>query len=732
MTSGVAPSLVVSPERRRVGVALVAVMAAIAASQWHVVFGWRGAAPLVPVAVVAVGVTLAAGSPRRSLAFTGAVSLGVLVVVLAGLGREPSPAGIVDGLVNGWSRIVSTTLAVPTDEGRILLPAAVVWLAGFVGAESALRLRRWPAVAAVPPLLAYGAALPFGGGAGGAGWAVALLVAGLATVRVLSPPTPTEPAATGAGGGMGAQLPRRVAGMVVFLGVAAAVGLLVGAGRPVLDGADPYDPRADQRPPLDDVVTIDPLSLLAGWALDREDPVLFTADGPAADRWRLAVLDRYDPASGWSSRARYVAAGSRVPEPDVPDTTRASGPPVERTVTVGELDGIWLPTTGRPAGVDGPEVHVDPSSTMLVTGDGLARGQRYRLTSDPGRVSEDCSSAGLPVAPPPTGDDAALTGEIVAYATGITRGATSQCAQAELIEQYLRSDNFTFSAEAPSGATLARTIELLQVGEDPSAGTSEQFATAFALLARASGMDARVAVGFRPGEAADDVHRVHASDAYAWVEVRFGRLGWVSFDPTPGSGDEESRSETSTPPVTPSPNTTAAPVTTAPVPATLPTTTTTVARDSAASGESAGGFDPVVLAVGVLAGLVALVAVAIAVVRRRRRAARRRAVAAADRVIGAWRQCLVELRDGGLPLEEANTVGDYVAATRRVLGPELADELDSVARLANRALFSGRATDEDAVQAWRSTDALAAALVARRSPTARARHAFDVRALARS
>ena len=721
--------MTLSVERRRVGAGLVAVMGAIAASEWHVVFGWRGALPLVPVAVVAVGVAVAAGSPRRSLAFTGAVSSGVLAIVLAVVGRDPSPAGLLDGLLHGWSRILSTTLEVPTDEGRILLPAGVVWLAGFVGAESALRLRRWPAVAVVPPLLAYGAALPFGAGGGDASSAVALLVAALVTVRVLSPPTPVE---TSSGDVARTQVTRRVAGLGTFLGVAAGVGLLVGVQLPVLDGADPYDPRADQRPPLDDVATIDPMSLLAGWALDREDPVLFTAEGPATDRWRLAVLDRYDAAGGWSSRASYVAAGTRVPQPDVADTTAASGSPVERSVTVGALDGIWLPTTGRPAGIDGVDVHVDPESTMIVTGDGLSTGLRYRLTSEPGRVSDDCSSANGPVAPPPSGDDASLTGEIVAYATGITRGATSKCAQAELIEQYLRSDNFTFSADSPSGATLARTVELLQVGDDPSAGTSEQFATAFALLARASGMEARVAVGFRPGEAVGGVHRVHASDAYAWAEVRFGRLGWVSFDPTPGSGDDESRSETSTPPVTPSPNTTASPVTTAPVATTLPTTTTTAASDAERSGESTGGVNLVLLAGAVVAVLVVAAAVAIALVRRRRRAARRRQVVAADRVIGAWRQCLVELRDGGLPLEEANTVGDYVAATRRVLGPELADELDSVARLANRALFSGRATDEDAELAWQSADRLTSALAAERSQTARVRHAFDVRALVRS
>ncbi|MFT5563498.1 MAG: hypothetical protein ACI970_000210 [Myxococcota bacterium] len=74
-------------------------------------------------------------------------------------------------------------------------------------------------------------------------------------------------------------------------------------------------------------------------------------------------------------------------------------------------------------------------------------------------------------------------------------------------------------------------------------GYCEYYATAMALMLRATGIPARVAVGFLPGTitiAADpaagidrDIYEVSTSDAHAWVEVLFDGYGWIKFDPTP-------------------------------------------------------------------------------------------------------------------------------------------------------------------------------------------------------
>ncbi len=67
-------------------------------------------------------------------------------------------------------------------------------------------------------------------------------------------------------------------------------------------------------------------------------------------------------------------------------------------------------------------------------------------------------------------------------------------------------------------------------------GYCQQFATAFAVLARMLGYPTRVAVGFLPGETKvedPDYFTVRGNDAHAWPEVYFVDIGWVQFEPTP-------------------------------------------------------------------------------------------------------------------------------------------------------------------------------------------------------
>jgi hypothetical protein len=55
-----------------------------------------------------------------------------------------------------------------------------------------------------------------------------------------------------------------------------------------------------------------------------------------------------------------------------------------------------------------------------------------------------------------------------------------------------------------------------------------------AVLVRAAGIPARVALGYTPGTLRPDGSReITSNDAHAWVEVYFQGLGWVPFDPTP-------------------------------------------------------------------------------------------------------------------------------------------------------------------------------------------------------
>ena len=61
------------------------------------------------------------------------------------------------------------------------------------------------------------------------------------------------------------------------------------------------------------------------------------------------------------------------------------------------------------------------------------------------------------------------------------------------------------------------------------------YATATVMLARASGLPSRLALGYLPGirEPLSGAYMVRESDAHAWAEVYFADQGWVPVDSAP-------------------------------------------------------------------------------------------------------------------------------------------------------------------------------------------------------
>jgi transglutaminase-like putative cysteine protease len=71
---------------------------------------------------------------------------------------------------------------------------------------------------------------------------------------------------------------------------------------------------------------------------------------------------------------------------------------------------------------------------------------------------------------------------------------------------------------------------------DTRRGFCEHIASAMAVLLRAEGIPTRVVTGYGPGERNPftGYYEVRASDAHAWIEVYYPRVGWVPYDPTFG------------------------------------------------------------------------------------------------------------------------------------------------------------------------------------------------------
>ena len=121
----------------------------------------------------------------------------------------------------------------------------------------------------------------------------------------------------------------------------------------------------------------------------------------------------------------------------------------------------------------------------------------------------------------------------------VTQDEPTYYGKAAAIEEYLQT-NYLYSLKPGIAEDGNQLHHFLFVSKK---GYCSYFAFAMALMCRSLGIPARVAVGFYvdPQSEVLNFYEVRAFQAHAWVEVYFGDLGWVEFDPTsstpaPGRG----------------------------------------------------------------------------------------------------------------------------------------------------------------------------------------------------
>ena len=107
---------------------------------------------------------------------------------------------------------------------------------------------------------------------------------------------------------------------------------------------------------------------------------------------------------------------------------------------------------------------------------------------------------------------------------------------ARAMETYLASPaNFTYDPDVRDEmrADCGGDMSSVECFARMRKGYCEYYASAMAVLLRASDVPARVAYGFLPGKrGSDNMEIVSAASAHWWVEVYFPGSGWVEFDPT--------------------------------------------------------------------------------------------------------------------------------------------------------------------------------------------------------
>jgi len=122
-------------------------------------------------------------------------------------------------------------------------------------------------------------------------------------------------------------------------------------------------------------------------------------------------------------------------------------------------------------------------------------------------------------------------------------GAVTRYDKAKAIETYLQTQ-FGYTLELRAGGEQPLSDFLFNVRE----GHCEYFATAMAIMLRTQGIATRVVNGFQQGDYNETagVFLVKQRDAHSWVEVYFAEQdAWVTFDPTPSSGQYSATQTTS-------------------------------------------------------------------------------------------------------------------------------------------------------------------------------------------
>ena len=536
---------------------------------------------------VAVGVVAVAA---------GALWSGLYAVVGSGPPTQHALGDLHRSLQSARGLLVSFNLPLAHTAGLTFL---TVLLAGLLAVAARSLGTRWPALSLVPAVVAAvwsTVLLP----APGAAWAG--LVLGGCGFALL---------AGGSDGG------RRAAAAVAGVSLAAAA---LAVGWSATAGSDVVSPGG----PVVPAVAPSALSLatdLLGVETRDADVVLFRARTPVPTYWQVATLSDYTDGQWLPDPATRALMAGSVPAPGPGPSGRshlfATG------VTLSGYSGRLLPTPPQTVAASGDVAPlVTPSGVVATVA--VRSGSSYTAHAV---VPSPVGDTPSPVAAPGTDTALGTVPTVVrSLALRITGGQSSPLDKAEALTDYFRSGDFHYRVDAGQPAGTDPLVSFLTTTRT---GSCEQFAGAFAVLARASGLPTRVAVGFTPGRPVDGVTVVRGSDAHAWPQVLIGST-WVSFEPTPqlpsgelsppgvlgpsGLGQPEPTGRLPQPPVS--------------IPA-VTTPTPTVPPPAVAAAPVAQHWPRY----GALAVVIGLLAAVVAVVVTRRR---RRRTTPTDRLVATW------------------------------------------------------------------------------------------------
>jgi transglutaminase-like putative cysteine protease len=539
------------------GAATVALVALTVISSAGLVRVFTGHGWLGPLLITAVGVQATCWAARR-YRLPQLVALGLALVavwlltawtVLGSSTNYGFPAGrtasqLWQALGQARSDFATAVTPVPVTTGFKLLVVLGTGLVVILADWGAFRWRS--ALYGVAPPFAYFVVCCALGAGAGREWVVSIEVAGLVVFLLVHRATVgradqawfgNQRAGT-ARWAVSAGSVAAVAAVLVAVVITPAVGTTEGRG--VLGwragfGNAGNGPRQVPNPIVD----------LHTRLLVESDTPVFTVQSPVASYWRLTSLDTFT-GQDWISTNSYRSFGKSLPGIQaVPPGTRV----VQEQFLVQQLGSVWLPDAFTPLAVDGVRgVSYDPTSGSLITSHATSDGLAYSVTSYQYLSSLD--PAQLQSAPPVTIAGSlrqytalprSVPASVYALARSITAGQTTEYGKALALQNYFLSPLFTYSLSPPNdGYGVNALTNFLFTSRT---GYCQQFAGAYAVLARAIGLPTRLAVGFATGtDEGNGYYQVLNADAHTWPEIYFGpQYGWLPFEPTKSYADPASK-----------------------------------------------------------------------------------------------------------------------------------------------------------------------------------------------
>jgi transglutaminase-like putative cysteine protease len=246
--------------------------------------------------------------------------------------------------------------------------------------------------------------------------------------------------------------------------------------------------------------------------------VRFSGEPPQASAlyWRGPVLDRFD-GRRWRAGTRPTRASA---------TTGASGPVIDYEIVLEPHGQHWLLALETPAQWSMPRAWLT-GQQQLIAADPTTERMSYRARSAIGATRADSLDVGsgsravqLPAGRNP---------RTLAFASRLREQADSDRDYLEQVLQHFRTEAFWYTPSPPALGAESVDEFLFETRQ----GFCEHYASAFATLARAAGIPARVVLGYQGAERnpLSDYWIVRQANAHAWTEVWLDSR-WQRIDPT--------------------------------------------------------------------------------------------------------------------------------------------------------------------------------------------------------